>query len=160
MKDLLGYEICKRIEKTSMEKIKKVFNPVDCSIKWDDCLPLLFSAFITFYAINVLKVNGRKSLTIHVFSLGEKMSLLAKSKEEDIYRNIGGERDRFAGATINEDDDVMIIYTNDMQSRSLVEYRPLLTVAATYGVDSLRYIMEKQFAFDYLNKILVSCQND
>lgn len=157
MNDLLGYEICTKIEKTSMEKLDKIFNPSGFNLEWDDRTSLLFSAFMAFYAVNTLKVNGRKDLEIHVFSPGGRMFLLAESKEENIYRNFDGERYHLVGATINAADEVMIIYADDIRSKLLVEYRPLLASAAKYRHDSLRYTMEKQFAFDYLSEILYSC---
>ena len=160
MNDLLGYEICKKIEKVSLGKLENIFNPNSFNIEWDDRLSLLFSAHMAFYAINVLKIDGQKDLVIDVYSPGERMFLTAISKQGGIYRRIDGGSYRFIAAVLNQDDDVMIVYADDIKDILLVEYRPLLTIGAKHDHDSLRYTMEKQYAFDYLNTILNSCFAD
>ena len=160
MNDLLGFEICERIEKTSLGKLEKIFSPDGFRIEWDDRLSLLFSSFMAFYAINVLKIGGQKDLVIDVYSPGGRMFLTAISKQGEIYRKIDGVPHRFIAAILNQNDDVMIVYADDAQDILLVEYRPLLVVGAKHNHDSLRYTMEKQYAFDYLNTILNSCFAD
>ena len=157
MKDLLGYEICRKIERTSFDRLERIFSPDNFKIEWDDRLPLLFSAHMAFYAINVLKIDGQKDLIIDVYSPGERMFLTAVSKQGNIYRKIDGMPCRFIAAVLNQDDDVLIVYADDNKDILLVEYRPLLTIGAKHDHDSLRYIMEKQYAFDYLNTVLNSC---
>ena len=152
MNDLLGFGICERVEKVDLDNLEVLFNPSEFNLEWDDRTSFLFAAFMSFYAVKVMKL--RKDLIIDVLSPGGRMFLIARPKDEEVYANIKGIRHLFVGAVLNEDDRVMIIYANEATGTLFVEYRPLLAIATMCETNSLRYCFEKQYAYNFLEEVL------
>ena len=154
MNDLLGYQMCQKIEKTTLSKLDGAFSEDDFSKEYDNRNVLLLGIFMAYYGYEHFKTGNRTGIFVQRYIAGERKFLVATSPDCDYYKRIDGIRYRFFGATVNKNDDVKVIFINDKDDSMVVEYYPLLSIKLKYDFDTFRYYFEKQYAFDYLETAL------
>lgn len=154
MKDFLGFEKCQKTEKMPLSELPKLFNEKDLKSEFDNRDPTLLASFILYYGCEYLNMKSKSFVLIENYSLHDKKFIIGFTPDEHYYRNIDGIRYRFFGATVDVKDQVKVIFINDEDKTLLVEYRPLLSISQKQNGITLRYYLEKQMAFDFLDMIL------
>ena len=157
MNDMLGYQICRKIEKTTLEKFDDAFTEDDFSKTFDNRNPIIFGIFMYYYAFQYFGMKDRGGILVERYNIGDRKFLLATSPEIDFYKNIDGIKCRFFGATVDKNDNVKVLFINDKDDSMIIEYHPLLSIKMKHSTNSLAYFFEKQNAYDYLITAFNDC---
>lgn len=154
MHDFLGFEKCQKTEKMPLSNLHKLFKEKDLKNEFDARDPTLLASFILYYGSEYLNMKNKSCIKIEYYSIHNKKFIIGFTPDEHFYRFIDGIRYRFFGATIDIKDQVKLIFIDDKEKMLLVEYRPLLSISQKPDGITLRYYLEKQMAFDFLEMIL------
>lgn len=152
MKEFLGYDALLDLQKLPDLAISRRF---EFDTKVDDRKIDLLSVFFYYYVTSQFgKIRDSNFENCYFESNGKQLYFIYPSRKKPINKNFDGVKYKLVGVTIDKDDRVLVMYESISAQRAIIEFYPLLRIAATSSTSLPSYQHELEAAYAFLTFIL------